>query len=314
MKPMIDNAIQAAHGPRIAEPAFSGVTSFMRQQYSKECQGKDVVILGVPFDGGTSNRPGARFAPRAIREASAGFDADIQFPSNLNPFEQLEVIDFGDCFVDFSRQQATPDAIYTTATSILQDAGHLISIGGDHSVSFPLITAQAEKYGPLAIIQIDAHGDAWDDAPGRVSHGNWLRKAATADIVRKDRSIQIGIRTYVPEDLDVRQISAYDADGMTPKQLATIIREHVGDASAYLTFDVDGIDPAFAPGTGTPVSGGLGGTQMLHMLWELRDLNWCGMDVVEVCPPHDTQAITALYAATIIQHYLQILAFKKSDR
>ncbi|CAN7427882.1 agmatinase [Phyllobacterium sp. LjRoot231] len=309
---LIDNAITDTETARLAEPAFSGALSFMRTRYNKDVTGADVAILGLPFDGASSNRPGARFAPRSIREASASFDCEPQYPSMLDPFRTLNAIDFGDCFIDFSRQLEAQPQIYSTVLSLLKRCAQVISIGGDHSVTLPILQAYAELRGPVAIVQFDAHPDVWGDSPNRVSHGTWMRQAIKKQCVRKDNSIQVGIRTYVADDIGMEVILAYDAIDLSVVELADRIRSRVGTAPVYLTFDIDVLDPAYAPGTGTPVAGGFRTDHALRTLWELRDLDWCGMDLVEVCPPYDLGGTTALAGATVVQHYLQILAAKKS--
>lgn len=311
---LVDNAIVESDRVRDAEPAFSGVLSFMRRRYTKDASGADVAVIGIPFDGATSNRPGARFGPRSIREASAGFDCEPQYPSMRDPFSVLKVVDVGDCFIDFSRQHAVQPMIAETVGALLRRCGHVVSLGGDHSITLPILRAYGAQRGPIAVVHFDAHPDAWYDKPDRVSHGTWMRQAVAEKLVRAERSIQVGVRTFVPEGIDVKVVYAYDALELPPVELAARIRSTVGDAPVYLSFDIDALDPAYAPGTGCPVAGGLSSAFALRTLWHLRDLSWCGMDVVEVCPPFDPAGVTGVVAATLVQHYLQIIAEQKAAR
>ncbi len=309
-RPPVDNAFS---GPLIGgaeEATFSGALSFMRRRYTKDVTGADVVVWGVPYDGATSNRPGARFGPQAIRRASAIFDGDPQYPSGRDPFAKLTVVDYGDCFLPRGHQSLIPKAIADQATAILKTGAHLITLGGDHFVTLPLLRAHAAKHGPLALVQFDAHQDTWDDGAGAISHGSFVLEAVREGLIDVSRSIQIGIRTIAPRNCGIRVLDAYEAHGMGLGAIVETIREHVGAGPAYLTFDIDCLDPSCAPGTGTPVAGGLLSIGVLKTLWLLRDINWKGMDIMEVSPPYDHADITAIAAATVVNHYIQGLAMK----
>lgn len=292
------------------EPTYSGALSFVRRRFSRNTKDADVVVWGVPFDAATSNRPGARFGPQALRRASAIFNGDPQFPSGNDPFASLAVIDWGDCSFDFRHIERVPTQIQAQAADILQEGVQLVTLGGDHSVTLPLLRAHADLHGPLALVQFDAHQDTWKDAGGQ-SHGAFVTRAKAEGAIDPARSIQIGVRTIAPNDFGIEIIDAYEARGLGAAGIAERVRARVGSAAAYLTFDIDALDPAFAPGTGTPVAGGLATIDALMALWLLRDLSWRGMDVVEVAPPYDHADITALAGAAIVQHYLQILAEKQ---
>ncbi|GGC71475.1 agmatinase [Chelatococcus reniformis] len=305
-----DNAFLGALTGGSSEPTFSGALSFMRRRYSRDLGGVDAVVWGVPFDCATSNRPGTRFGPQAIRRASAIFDGDPQFPSALDPFVHMVVVDWGDCAFDYRRLGDVELLIERQAGDIVAAGCHLITLGGDHSITLPLLRAHVATHGPLAVVQFDAHQDTWEDI-GTLSHGSFVTAATEEGLIDTARSIQIGVRTTAPTDCGFAVIDAYEAQALGAPGLIRRIVERVGEGGAYLSFDIDALDPAFAPGTGTPVAGGLSSAQALMTLWGLRELAWRGMDVVEVSPPYDHADITAIAAATVVQHYLQILAWRR---
>ena len=296
------------------EPTYAGALSFMRRKYSKDVRGTDAVIWGIPFDAAVSNRPGARFGPQAIRRASAIFDVDPQYPFNRDSFEQMSVVDYGDCLLDYGNHQKTPQAIEREANKILKQAGFLLSLGGDHFVTWPLLKAHAAKHGPLALVQFDAHQDTWFDDDKRIDHGSFVARAVRAGIIDPSRSIQIGIRTHAPEDCGIRILYGYDVEEMSAAEIAKAIKERVGDNKTYITFDIDCLDPAYAPGTGTPVAGGPSSAKILSVLRQLAGVNMVGADVVEVAPAYDHADITAIAGATVAMHYLALLSEQISRR
>ncbi len=308
MSEPIDNAFTGALRSGAEEATFSGALSFMRRRYTKDLAGVDVAIWGVPFDGATSNRPGARFGPRAIRAASAIFDGDPQYPSRRDPFADMTVIDYGDCALPRGLTPNTPLAIEAQARTIIDASTHLVTLGGDHFITLPLLRAHVAKHGPLALVQFDAHQDTWDDGDDAISHGSFVTIAVKHGLIHPERSMQIGVRTVAPRDCGIAILTADECADMRASEIADRIRAQVGQGGAYLSFDIDALDPAFAPGTGTPVAGGLTSAQALGALWALRDLDWRGMDVVETCPPFDHADITAVAAASVVQRYLQMLA------
>lgn len=311
-KPPIDHAFTGGRRGGAADPTYAGALSFMRRPYGKDVAGCDLVIWGVPFDIAVTNRPGARFGPQAIRRASAIFDGDPQYPSGIDPFARLSAVDYGDCALPRGDLPGCAAAIETEAAGILATGAHLVTLGGDHFITLPLLRAHVARHGKLALIQFDAHQDTWDDGPGGIGHGSFVLEAVREGLIDVERSIQIGIRTVAPRDCGIARIDAYDAHALGVAGTAERIRERVGQGAAYLTFDIDALDPAFAPGTGTPVSGGLSADLALRMLWALRELDIRGMDVVEVSPPYDHADITAIAAATIAQHHIQSLALKNA--
>jgi agmatinase len=293
------------------EPTYGGALSFMRRRYSRELAGVDAVVLGIPFDSAVSNRPGARFGPQAIRRASAIFDGDPQYPFGFDPFARLAVVDYGDCSFDYGRPTTIPASIAAQAREIVGSGARLVSLGGDHFVTYPLLEAHAERHGPLALVQFDAHQDTWPDGGDRIDHGTFVGRAVREGLVDPARSIQVGIRTIAPEDCGIAILHADAVDSLGPAGIAARIIERVGDAKAYVTFDIDCLDPAFAPGTGTPVAGGLSSREALALLRALKPLDIVGADVVEVAPAYDHADITAIAGATVAMYYLGLLAERR---
>jgi agmatinase len=308
----IDRAFTAT-GPRGSEPepTYAGALSFMRRKFSKDVAGADAVVWGIPFDAAVSNRPGARFGPQAIRRASAIFDVDPQYPFGLDLFETLSVIDYGDCLLDYGNHQETPATIEREAAKILESAGFLLSLGGDHFVTWPLLKAHAAIHGPLALVQFDAHQDTWFDDDRRIDHGSFVARAVRAGIVDPDRSIQIGIRTHAPEDCGIKILYGHEVEEMRAADIAYAIHERTGGRKTYVTFDIDCLDPAFAPGTGTPVAGGPSSAKILSVLRQMGGVDIVGADVVEVAPAYDHADITAIAGASVAMHYLGLLAEKR---
>lgn len=289
-----------------ADNTFSGVNSFMRRKYTKDVAGADAVVWGIPLDTSVTNRSGARFGPNAIRRASAIFDNEPQYPFNLDLFKHIAVADYGDCQIAYSRPWENPERIEAEAAAIIAHDAYLLSLGGDHFVTWPLLKAHAEKYGPLALIQFDAHQDTWADDGEEISHGNFVTRAVREGIVDPDRSIQIGIRTHAPEDFGIEIIYGDELDEMSAEEIATQISRRVANMPCYITFDIDCLDPAYAPGTGTPVSGGPSTAKMLAVLRRLGSLDIKGSDVVEVAPSYDHSEVTAIAASTIAMYMLGI--------
>jgi agmatinase len=306
-----DNAFLGGLRGGSLEPTYGGALSFMRRRYSRDLAGVDAVVWGVPFDAAVSNRPGARFGPQAIRRASAIFDGDPQYPFALDPFATLAVIDYGDCSFDYGRPAEIPAAIEAAAAAILASGVALFTLGGDHFVTYPILKAHAAVHGPLALIQFDAHQDTWTDPGERIDHGTFVGRAVREHLIDPGRSIQIGIRTQAPEDCGIAVIGAYDVDRLGVRGVADEIRARVGEARAYLTFDIDCLDPAFAPGTGTPVAGGLSSREALAILRALGSIDFVGGDVVEVSPPYDHADVTAIAGATVAMYYLGLLAERR---
>ncbi len=294
------------------EPMYGGVLSFMRRRYSRNLKGIDVAIWGIPFDAAVSNRPGARFGPQGVRRASSILEGDPQYPFRADPFETLAVVDYGDCALDYGRHSDVPFQIQAQAQEVIDAGTTLLSIGGDHYVTWPLLQAHARKYGPMALVQFDAHQDTWFDEDARIDHGSFVARAVRAGIIRPERSIQVGIRTHAPDDCGLAIIHGEEIETLGVAGIVQRIRERVGDARAYVSFDIDCLDPAYAPGTGTPVAGGLSSREALMILRRLGSLDIVGADVVEVAPAYDHADITSIAGAAVVQHYLGLLAARKA--
>ncbi|MDP2733405.1 MAG: agmatinase, partial [Hoeflea sp.] len=297
-----------------SDPTYAGALSFMRRKYTKSLKGADAVVWGIPFDAAVSNRPGARFGPQAIRRASAIFDNDPQYPFDRDLFAAMSVIDYGDCLLDYGNHQKTPATIEREAAKILASGAFLMSMGGDHFVTWPLLKAHAAKHGPLALVQFDAHQDTWFDDGKRIDHGSFVGRAVRDGVIDPTRSIQVGIRTHAPEDCGIRILYGHEVEDLSATQIAATILEHVGDTQCYVTFDIDCLDPAFAPGTGTPVAGGPSSAKMLSVLQKLGGLDIKGADIVEVAPAYDHADITAIAGASVAMHYLGLLAERRARR
>jgi agmatinase len=310
-KQITDNAFAGPLKGGAMEPTYGGALSFMRRRYTRDLGGVDLVVWGIPFDQATTNRPGARFGPQAIRRASAIFDGDPQYPFKLDPFATLTVIDYGDAYFDYALPLEFARAIADAAKTILDAGAHLFSLGGDHFVTYPLLKAHASVHGPLALVQFDAHQDTWPDKADSISHGTFVKRAVAEGLIDPRRSVQIGIRTEAPETCGIEIIGPEALDEIGAAGVAARVRERVGEAKAYMTFDIDCLDPAFAPGTGTPVAGGLSSREALAILRALGPVDFVGGDVVEVAAPYDHADITAIAAATVAMYYIGLLAERR---
>lgn len=302
-------------GARDHGMTWAGATSFCRLPMTRELADVDIAVLGVPFDNATTNRPGARFGPRAIREQST---LSGEYPSGLWPwdhdvFSTHRVIDAGDvAYAPGYTDQMLANA-EAEAGRILDAGANVLGLGGDHLIAYPLLRAAAARYGTLSLIHFDAHSDTWDSGD-ELNHGTMFLRAAQEGVVDPATSAQVGMRT--PNETHSFQV--LHADEMFRIGVdATVerIREIVGDRPAYLTFDIDFLDPAYAPGTGTPVIGGPTTWQARQMLFGLRGLDIVGADQVEVAPIYDPSGqITALAGATIAHDELYLLAEARERR
>lgn len=294
--------------PKWPEMVYGGALSFLRRRYSRDLDGVDVAVSGVPFDSATSNRPGARLGPRAIRAASSMVAELDAFPWGFDPFDLLEVVDYGDCQFDFGYQHHAVAVIEAHADAILATDTKMLTFGGDHFVTYPLLRAHARHHGPMSLVHFDAHSDTWADDGDRLDHGSMLLRASREGLIDPTRSIQIGIRTVNPDTHGFTVRTAPWVHEVGPAAVVEEIERVVGSHRVYLTFDIDCLDPAFAPGTGTPVPGGLSTAQALEILRGLAGLDLVGFDVVEVAPAYDHGEITALAAATVGHDLLCLLA------
>ena len=293
------------------EAPYAGALSFLRRTYTRDISDADVVITGIPFDQATSGRPGARFGPRGIREASTGLAELPGFPFGFDPLEVLAIADYGDCHLDYGHPLQAVERIEAHADEILRSGATMVTFGGDHFITYPLLRAHAKKHGPLALIHFDAHSDTWADDGVRLDHGSMFLRAKREGLIVAEKSVQIGIRTPNSSDHGFTVLTAPWVHREGIPAVLDVIRDTVGGHPAYVTFDIDCLDPTFAPGTGTPVAGGLTSSQALEAVRGLTKLNLVGFDVVEVAPAYDNAEITALAAATIAHDYLCLIAMQQ---
>jgi agmatinase len=296
---------------QIGEVSYSGVTSFARCKYTKDLSGVDVAITGIPFDVSVTHRNGSRFGPRQVRELSSMLAWVAPYGWPINPLEEFNIIDYGDCAFDHGKLHEAPAAIEEHISTILNAGATVISIGGDHYKALPNLRAHAAKHGPVAIIQFDAHSDTWvDDDPDRMDHGTFMYRAIQEGLIIPEKSVQVGIRTTNEDTQGFNTLDARFVHEHGPIETANRIKEIVSDHKVYLTFDIDGLDPAFAPGTGTPVFGGLTSGQVAIILRNIAGINLIGGDVVEVSPAYDTTGATAVAGSQIVLELLCLLANK----
>jgi agmatinase len=307
--------LDSSKSPRFAQPA-----TFMRLPHQTDLNGVDVAMLGVPFDSGTSYRSGARLGPREIR-AQSSLIRPYSYFQKVSPFERLSIVDAGDVDAQPVGIEGAFAAIEAGVGRILGAAVMPLVAGGDHSISLPCLRAVAATHGPLALVQFDAHIDTWGDYfGGKYFHGSPFRRAIEERLIDPTKYVQIGIRGPMygeADDFDYQRragVTTIDI-GMVKRDGAAAtmarVREIVGKAPLYVTFDIDSVDPAFAPGTGTPEVGGLTSYEAQQLVRGLAGVNLVGCDVVEVAPPFDGPGqITALLAANLMFELLCIRALK----
>ena len=291
------------------EPTYAGVTSFMRRKYTQDLAGVDVAVTGVPFDTATTNRPGTRLGPRGIRNASTIMAWERPYGMEFDPFDKLAVADVGDCYFDHGKPESVPAAIEEHAFKIIDQGPGLLTLGGDHFISYPLLKAHARKHGaPLSLLHFDAHSDTWADEDDRIDHGTMFYWAAKYGIVDPASSVQVGLRTENPDTMGFNVIDAPRVHKIGIDAVVEEARKHLGNNPVYVTFDIDCLDPSYAPGTGTPVCGGLTSHQAMSILRGLKGINVVGMDVVEVAPAYDVAEITSLAATHLAMEMLYLYA------
>ena len=291
------------------EMTYAGATSFLRRPYSKNLDNVDIAITGIPFDSAVTNRPGCRLGPRAIRSASVELASLKSYPFGFDPFDLIDVVDYGDCYLNPHDPSSIEGAIFNHANKIINSNTKLLSFGGDHFISLPLLRAHAKKYGPLSLLQFDSHCDTWEPQ-GPMDHGTMFLTAVNEGLIDVKSSIQVGLRTHNDLDVGIEIIDVRFIHENGIKKVLERIYKRIGGKKCYLTFDIDVLDPAFAPGTGTPVSGGIASWQALEFIRGLMNINFVGMDLVEVSPPFDHAEITSIAAATIAHDWLCIMAKK----
>jgi agmatinase len=305
----------------LRSPRFTGVPTFARLPNVRTLEDVDLAVIGVPFDTGVSFRAGGRFGPNAIRSASVlirGHNPVL----DVHPFRVLSCVDYGDVAIVPGYIERSYELIEREVTPVVEAGVVPLLLGGDHSVTLPHLRA-TRSVGPLAVVMFDSHTDAWDSFFGeKYNHGTWMRRAIEEGLVDAGRSIEVGLRgsVYAPEDWEVLDSELGLAYLPTHELLdrgveATIqlIRERVGDRPAFISFDIDVVDPAFAPGTGTPEAGGPSSHQMLQILRGLRGIDFVGFDVVEVIPAYDPAEQTATLAAQIAFEMVSLVALRRQE-
>ncbi|PSB20516.1 agmatinase [filamentous cyanobacterium CCP1] len=300
-------------------PRFTGVRTFARLPHIPTTDDVNIAVVGLPFDTGVTYKVGARFGPESVRSASAmlrPYNRELK----VNVFETLSCVDYGDAPVVPGYIQDSYTAITQTVQPIAEAGVIPLGIGGDHSITLAELRALAAVHGPLALVHFDAHCDLWDGYFGhQYTHGTPFRRAVEEGLLLPERSIQLGMRGPVYDEGDAQLSEQFGFLALSTTELLThppievgaMVRERVGDAKAFLTFDVDFFDPAFAPGTGTPEVGGPTSFQGLAYLRACAGLNWVGADVVEVLPAHDHAQITAQLAAQVGYEFMSMVAWNR---
>ncbi len=300
-------------------PRYAGTATFARLPRIDEVTHADAAVLGVPFDSGVTFRPGARFGPAHIRESSR-----LLRPYNpaldVSPFARLQVVDAGDLAVNPFDIGEAITAIERGARSLIERVPRLVTLGGDHTIALPLLRALAAAHGPVAVVHFDAHLDTWDTYYGAAyTHGTPFRRASEEGLIDREGCVHVGIRGPLYAGTDLRDdaalgfqvISAPETDRLGVAGISERIAGRVGGRPVYVSVDIDVLDPAHAPGTGTPEAGGLTSRELLGILRSFAHLNLVGADIVEVAPPYDHAQITSIAAAHAGYELLSALAAGK---
>ena len=300
-------------------PRFTGIASFMRLPQVSTMEGVDAAIVGIPFDTGVSYRIGGRFGPAAIREASRLL-RPYHVEHEIEIFDHLSVVDTGDLAVIPGNIQASYQVMLGGLLPIL-DAGVVpLAIGGDHSITLGELRAVAKRHGPVGLIDFDSHTDTWDNYWGeRYTHGTWCKRAIEEGLIDTRRAVQLGIRgsLYGSEDrgaaralglhlIPTEELLQRGVDAVLPE-----VHQRIGSGPVFLTFDIDFVDPGFAPGTGTPEVGGPSSRDALRLVRGLRGIEFVGFDLVEVQPQYDHGEVTSLLAGTLLHEFLALLALAR---
>lgn len=296
-------------------PRFAGIPTMMRLPSAASAQGLDAAFIGIPLDIGTSNRNGTRYGPRQIRQESVML-RPYNMGTGIAPFERLQVADLGDIATNPYNLADSVSRIEQAYNLILQHHCVPLAMGGDHTLTLPILRAMARRYGPVGLIHVDAHSDTNEEMFGeKLAHGTTFRRAHEEGLLVPQRVVQIGLRGtgYAAADFDwsqqqgFRVVSAQECWYRSLAPLMAEIRQQMGDGPVYLSFDIDGLDPAFAPGTGTPEIGGLSVWQGLEIVRGCQGLDLVGADLVEVSPAYDSSGNTALLAANLLFEMLCVL-------
>jgi agmatinase len=301
-------------------PRFTGPATFARLPYVRTLEDVDVAIVGVPFDTGVTYRVGGRFGPNAVRAASVMLRP---YNSNLDvkPFEVLSCVDYGDVAIVPGYTERSYAAIEAAVAPIVEAGVVPILIGGDHACTLPHLRATRTR-GPVAVIDFDSHTDAWDAYFGeKYNHGTWMRRAIEEGLVDVGQSIEVGLRgslygaedwTRLKSELGLDYVTTEDVFTIGPEAVAARILERVGPGPAFISFDIDVVDPAYAPGTGTPEAGGPSAHDLLAIVRALRGIDFVGFDVVEVIPAYDPAGQTATLAANLAYEMLSLVALRRA--
>jgi agmatinase len=306
----------------LKSPRFTGPATFARLPLVRTLEDVDLAIVGVPFDTGVTYRVGGRFGPNAIRAASVmlrPYNANL----DIRPFDVLSCVDFGDVAIVPGYTARSYAAIEEAVAPIVEAGVVPLLIGGDHACTLPHLRATRSR-GPVAVVDFDSHTDAWDSYFGeKYNHGTWMRRAIEEGLVDVAHSIEVGLRgsiyeaedwTGLRDELGLDYLTTEDLFAQGPEKVAARIRERVGDRPAFISFDIDVVDPAYAPGTGTPEAGGPSARDVLTVLRGLTGITFIGFDVVEVIPAYDPAGQTATLAANLAYEMLSLVAFRRLGR
>lgn len=298
-------------------PRYAGPATFCRLPEIRDVPYCDVAILGIPFDAGTSYRPGARFGPQAIRQASRHLRTNFHPAYDTEPFKTLQVADAGDVACNPYNIEEAIAQIEAAADELYQRAPVIVSLGGDHTIAVPLLRSVNKKSGPVALVHFDAHLDTWDTYFGApYTHGTPFRRAAEEGLFNEAASMHVGIRGPLyssddlarDEELGFKTVHCDELQSLGVEHVVERIRERIGDNPLYLSIDIDVLDPAHAPGTGTPEIAGLSSRELVNIVRGLQGANLMGADIVEVAPAYDHAEITSLAAATLAFEMINLIA------
>lgn len=305
-----------------ASPRFCNTGNFMRMERRDSAEGLDFAVYGIPFDTATSYRPGARFGPQAIRNISVMMKTNHPI-HEVNILDYLEGADLGDVNVVTGYIHPTYAAIEEFVDEIVEAGAIPIAIGGDHSVTLGELRSIAKKHGPVSLLHFDSHSDINDEVFGeKYNHGTPFRRAIEEGLIDPHKSVQIGMRGSIYDqgefqlaaDLGLTLIPSYKVNEMGIKETIKKAKEIIGDNKVFLSFDIDFVDPAYAPATGTPEVGGYTSLETIEIIRQLTGLNFVGMDIVEVAPMYDMAEITSLLAANIIFEFISVLAIDRKEK
>jgi agmatinase len=297
-------------------PRFAGPSTFARLPRADEVSDLDVAVVGVPFDSGVTYRPGARFGPAHVRESSRLL-RPYNPAADIEPFAALQVVDAGDIVANPFDIGAAIQHVHDGARQMLERASRLVTIGGDHTIALPLLRAMAERHGPVAVVHFDAHLDTWDTYFGAdYTHGTPFRRASEEGLIDRSGSMHVGIRgpLYATSDLSddaelgFHIVHSREMDDIGARGVIERIQARVEERPVYVSVDIDVLDPAFAPGTGTPESGGLSSRELLAMMRGFAQLDLVGADVVEVAPAYDHAQITGIAASHVVYELVSAMA------